>query len=243
MGSARLDSKHNLFQSGQGILEVIVTIGIGTIMILALVVLSVRANKSSDFSKASSQASLLAAQGIEIINNIKTANQADPSSPNPDFRQILQYGSCDGVIIPDTFYSWDDFYKNINVDDENTSLTCSENTGNKTISSLYGRAAVLHIPGPSCNPLWGPIPTWELHITSADGNTYLTGNCETLVKVDNIEFHRFIFVADTPLSSGGESNCNSTAGDWNVVKQFTVVVSWTDSTGTHQQTDTSCIGR
>ena len=73
MFPARLQSKENPSQSGQSLIEIIATIAIGTVLILALVALSVRSNSSSDFSKAQNQAANLASEGMEVIRSLKAA--------------------------------------------------------------------------------------------------------------------------------------------------------------------------
>lgn len=76
MFPAKAQATKKNFQTGQSLIEIIATIAIGTVLILALVALSVRANRSSDFSKAQSQASKLASEGLEVINYLRTTNGA-----------------------------------------------------------------------------------------------------------------------------------------------------------------------
>lgn len=232
MNPASFFSKHKLSQSGQGILEVIVTIGIGTIMILALVVLSIRANRSSDFSKASSQASSLAQEGMEAIKNLIKANTATQDSAG---NHQLQYSS-DCIAVPigtdsTGFGTWDQFW-NTDINDQNTA--CAK------VYPIFGRRGVLHTTTTTC----GYTPaTFQLHFANDDGSP-----CDN-VTVGTTTFIRDVYVADTPTrwTPAGKSNCNTNGdpdpaiGDWNKIKQFTVDVSWTDTTGTHHQTQTECI--
>lgn len=200
--SARLTRKN--FQNGQGILEVIVTIAIGTILILALVVLSVRSNRSSDFSKANSQALNLAAEGLEFIKNLKVNNTASLVKIRTD---------CLNADLPAT--NWIGLFA-ADVDDSCT---------------LQGRAGYLpSSPAPCTN-------TYRcLYFRNA-------ADVET-VTLNGRAFTRTVYIADTPTSSPpGKSNCNTTGADFAFIKQFTVVVSFTDSAGTHQSSQSSCITR
>lgn len=223
MSSAQLHSNPKISQGGQGIIEVIVTIGIGTIMILALVVLSVRTNRSSDFSKASSQASSLAAEGIEIINNLKEMNGTD-TVPTPD-KLLFRYNgpeiTCAGTANASDEVSWD-FLFTKNLDD----AACGSNPG---------RVGYI-VPSGLCT---GTTNNCIYFSDDATSSSYGS------IKVDSRIYTRQVFIADTPapLIGTGKSNCNVNASDWNLIKQFTVVVSWTDSSGTHNQTQVACYQR
>lgn len=205
MSSAQLKSKINFSQTGQGILEVIVTIAIGTIMILALVILSVRSNRASDFSKANSQASSLATQGLEIIRNIRSSGGT------------VNYNPCGGaLVLPST---WSNLY------------TVSDNLEDDTASI--------------CNQTYGMIANIPV---SSPGILYINNNTDTTtsdfqVSFGGRTFTRAVYIADTPTTAlpVGASNCNQSATDYQTLKQFTVVVSWTDSSGTHQSVQSACL--
>lgn len=211
-------------QGGQGILEVIVTIGIGTIMIMALVVLSIRTNRSSDFSKASSQASNLAAEGIEIINNLKEINGTDPTDPS---KLLFRYNNleigCSGNV-------------SALLDDHNWDFLFTKDIEDNSCGSNPGRVGYITPSG--CN-------STVYNCIYFGGNEASNGS----VIVDTRTYTREVFIADTPIAPSGKSNCNTNddtnpnVGDWDNIKQFTVVVSWTDSSGTHNQTQTACYQR
>ncbi len=225
MSSAQLHSNPKISQSGQGILEVIVTIGIGTIMIMALVVLSVRTNRSSDFSKASSQASSLASEGIEIITNLKEMNGTTPGGVR--LFTLDDIASCTGNSS--NLRSWDDLF-GIDINDN---ISCP--------AGSHGRVG--YIIEPSCNDVTN---TTFNCISFPTANPALGSEL-----VDTRTYIREVFIADTPVSSTppGKSNCNTNddtdpnVGDWDNIKQFAVVVSWTDSSGSHNQTQTTCLQR
>src|SRR3990172_5822778 len=102
MFPAKTQATKKNFQTGQSLIEIIATIAIGTVLILALVALSVRANRSSDFSKAQSQASKLASEGLEVVNYLRTTNAL------PDRMQYSgPAGNCVGVGGAQT--PWDQF--------------------------------------------------------------------------------------------------------------------------------------
>ncbi len=201
-------TKKQTFQSGQGILEVIVTIGIGTIMLLALVILSVQANRASDFSKANSQAANLASEGIEIIHNIKSRSFADSS-----LTAINYSGDCtSGVITPLT---WLQLYEQ---DLDETTIPCSDAT-NGALANIGNVSGY----------------TLDIQTTITASNVAFAGR----------NFTRAVYIADSP----GKSNCNQNIigqpgydTDFSTLKQFTVVVTWDDSSGTHQSTQSDCIG-
>lgn len=207
MFPARPHSKENPFQSGQSLIEIIATIAIGTVLILALVALSVRSNSSSDFSKAQDQAANLASEGMEIIRSIKASNAA-----------TIRYssGSCDTGTSP-TNYSWTDFFSLGDISPE-TGVGCD-----------FGRAGHLYAPGYSSCPAG---QNWCLQ--------FETGGAQTTPYEGRV-FTQTVYVADTPVASGGKSGCNANVNDYGLIKQFTVKVSWGDSSGSHNSTTTSCI--
>lgn len=295
MSSAQLKSKTNFSQTGQGILEVIVTIGIGTIMILALVILSVRTNRSSDFSKANSQAEALATEGLETIKNLRSTNiigalnhycETTPFDPNQD---LSSSSSCTGAWVQGTNpKSWSDFFAKVDLQDEKPNVTDWRYDNVFGHWSGYGYQAHLHtyttstfsvINDPSSAYTCSGGPPCDIQELVGDPAglpvAYNTG-CATIasgcidlhhdfggVLVGGRIFRRILFIADTPTNypSGcdpdltsnfgaqkcGMSHCNSTtwAGptptDWNAIKQFTVEVSWEDTSGHHAVTKSECI--
>lgn len=207
MSSAQLKSKANFFQTGQGIIEVIVTIAIGTILILALVVLSVRSNRSSDFSKANSQAYNLATEGLEFIKNLKNIN---------------------GVSGVDELFKLNE--------DCTTASTIERDWG-----GLFGVNVRDDISCPSPGKI-GYFVSTPSPCTTSLKCLYFDNSTPELVSLDGRTFTRTVYIADTPPGSGGVSYCNDASGnDWNKIKQFTVEVSFTDSSGTHSSTQSSCI--
>lgn len=204
MSSASPEVFRKKFQTGQSLIEIIATIAIGTVLILALVALSVRATRNSDFSKSQSQASKLASEGLEVVNYLRTTN----GLPNR-----LQYSgpAADCIGAGGAQTSWDVFFIQ-NIDDSGASC------------GTFGRRGVVHQLAPG---------DWRLHFSNdAYPSTFqVTQNGRT--------FTREVYVADSPP----KSTCNSNAVDFDDIKQFTVVVSWTDTTGDHQVTTTSCIQR
>lgn len=58
-------------QIGQGIIEIVVVLALASILILSLVALSVRSNRSANFSKAEDQAARLSQEGLEFIRNMR----------------------------------------------------------------------------------------------------------------------------------------------------------------------------
>jgi len=179
--------------NGQSLIEIIATIAIGTVLILALVALSVRSSSSSDFSKIQIQAARLASEGLEVVNYIKKSN-GNVSLTNCNF-------------VPDSSVSnWDSLFKT-NVDEN-----CTQ----------YGLPGILFQSGSG----------WEIKFNSSSGET---------IELNKRNFTRYIYVADTPTITGGKSNCNSVAGDYNRIKQFTARVVWSDSSGSHESITTSCI--
>lgn len=222
-------NKQFFSSKGQGILEVIVTIAVGTIMILALVVLAVRANKASDFSKDSSQASNIASTSLEITSNLKTTNLATLGNHQ------LQYDGC-GIPVPN-FITWDTFW-NTDINDEST--TCNDITG-AYVHPVYGRRGVIHLTySDSAEPYC--LTNDCIHISDDEYPRWY------IVKIGTREFINSLYVADTPTpdllpGSTGKSKCNITVNDYKEIKQFTIETSWTDSTGTHSQVQTRCIRR
>jgi hypothetical protein len=66
--------KHLFSDKGQTLIEVIAAIGIGSIIIVALLSLATRSNRNANFASTSSQATKLSQQGLEIIRNIDSVN-------------------------------------------------------------------------------------------------------------------------------------------------------------------------
>ena len=190
---------------------------------------------TSDFSKASSQASNLASEGIEIITNLKEMNGIDPNAPgtNKLFRLDLT-GNCSGSGTTDI--NWDELF-GVDISD----VSCA--------AGSFGRVGYIIN---SC-------ATDKSCISFKDSDEAFYAN----ESVDTRTYKREVFIADTPKNyplgatgpgscaefpnSCGRSNCNTDAdlvtGDWRTIKQFAVVVSWTDSSGTHNQTQTACLQR
>jgi len=62
----------NLFgKSGQTLLEVVVTIGISSIIILSIVALGITVQRNATFARTSTQASKLAEEGVELVRSIR----------------------------------------------------------------------------------------------------------------------------------------------------------------------------
>lgn len=64
-------------QKGQTLIEAIIAIAIGTLIIAAILGLATRSNRNANFARSSTQASKLSQQGLEIIRNIETVNEAN----------------------------------------------------------------------------------------------------------------------------------------------------------------------
>ncbi len=183
-------------QLGQSIIELVAVVAIGTILILALVALSTRANRGADFSKASNKASQLAAEGIEIVKSIKGANGS-----------VYYNAACDGSV--GTGYNWNSFF----------SLDINETACGDTL----GKKGYVILDAP------GGCPNWCMSL-----NSNITYPSYT---VDKRTFVRQVYVADTPPTS----QCNASGLDFNKIKQFTVLVSWSDPSGSHSSTNTTCL--
>lgn len=247
MSSAQLNLKIIFSQSGQGIIEVVVTMALATIIILTLVGLSIRTNRSSDFSAASSQASYLANSGIEIIKSLKTINGVNAAGEN--YMDIEQDPNNCQPTASGGKENWQQFMKFKLLD-----WSCpldpalgdhSQTTIQETIDqTVYGIPGVIHDSGTDV-PLLGA----KLHLAGDWDDDWAINTV-----VGGRTFRRRVFVADTPTTwctgaDCGKSKCNTNYdpnpnnGDWDDVKQFTVVVSWTDSSGTHKQVQSACITR
>jgi len=197
-------------QSGQTIIEIVAVIAIGSILIIALVALSVRANRGSEFSKVESQAAKLAAEGVEILRNIKAAN-------GTGVRYDL---NCSGVF--NTVYTWRDFFE---LDDGGGVRD------NCTANDTYGKIGKLGRNSVECD---SSTEAWCLTVGD--------GTAEQVALSGGRTFQRYVFVADTSTTESGKSVCNTAASlDWKKIKQFTVVVRWTDSSGDHEVTNITCI--
>ncbi|HSX58522.1 MAG TPA: hypothetical protein VLE47_04635 [Candidatus Saccharimonadales bacterium] len=223
---------------GQGIIELIVVLGLAAILILALVTLATRSNRGTTFSSASDQAARLSQEGMEKIHDVKLRN-ADAGSNG-----TIQVGDpvIDGgpVCFPldGPSFTWTDFF-NINVPDENPDPSCGR----------YGMKGFLHDIQALC-PVTAPDC---LHFT--DDNAWSVKHlqppcvgCPDLT-IGKRVFQRYIYVADTPANLGGKSICNSNNAadlvnygkDWKEIKQFSVEVTWTDSAGLHSKVTTECL--
>lgn len=208
-------------QKGQGLVEIIAAIAIGTVLILALVSLSVRANRSADFSKAEDQAAKLASEGIEVIQSVK-ADQRPHTAVH-----LYNSGSWK---LSDPGRNWNDIF--------DASINFDDNDGD------FGYAVHVHSSNPS-SP--------EYDITSCNLVPY--GWCLDLhsygdpITLSNRLFNRYIFIADTPVGTSdpnggtGKSKCNTSSTDYVTIKQFTVLVEWSDTSGTHQSISTNCLQR
>jgi len=200
MFPARPQIQNHSFQLGQSMIELIATIAIGTVLILALVALSVRSNSASDFSKAQSQAAGLASEGLEIINSIKASSESD----------TIRYSSssCSSGVGPSMnwlgLFAYDIIY-----------------------CPTYGRPGRLYTPTDLMRPC-SAANTWCLD---------LSGTGMEPITLEGRVFYRTVYVAD----SSGVSSCDPSSTDYSFIKQFTVVVSWTDSSGSHNSITTSCI--
>lgn len=220
------------FQRGQGLIEIIVAIGIGTILILALVSLSTRATRNSDVSRNQAQATRLASEGLEVIRSLKSNNGESSSGcdGDPDRCLVQLQDTCEEGVGFSSFINWQSFFST-NVADE---YLCGE----------YGLEGYLHykvslsvgqkiLGGDDINNDCLP---WCAHFTP-DGDVW--GE----VTIGNRTFSRKIYVADTSRLSGGKSDCNKVSGDHTQIKQFTVVLTWTDVAGPHEIVNSSCMTR
>lgn len=92
MPAFRIKKFSHINQAGQGIIEIVVVLALAAILILALVALSVRSNRSANFSKAEDQAARLAQEGQEILQDIrsnKSDNVLDFSGTRVDWNWIF----------------------------------------------------------------------------------------------------------------------------------------------------------
>lgn len=229
----------NLNTSGQGIIEIIATIAIAAVLILTVVTLSSKAIQNSNASKDAEVANRLATEGIEIVQNIRRTNAAETATS-------LQYYPCNdqSYTNPRTgslnwYYWWNEFYAlPFDVDDQINPSNCT--LARAEVNSLYGRKAVIHFyRAPPCGDAG-----FKIHIAQ-------DSSCSYDLVVGSKTFTRILYIADTPtfLPTGcnntsvfcGKSHCNQNATDYHKIKQFTVVVNWTDSIGDHDVVQSACI--
>lgn len=247
-------AKRSCYESGQTLIEVLAAVAIGVVVTVALVSLSSQALRTANFSKNSARATALADQGMEEIKHLRDTNALntidDPCAPNcsdPNDGVGIMFAptgggtNCKTKNASESFYTWESFYAEVNVDDADPTCT------------IYGEKGYIHPPLVSKNPLkhfvdseGNPIDigwtsSWALHFTDDDGWPPGDPYKWEEVPTENIIFRRFVYVADTPIVSGGKSSCNQTSDDWQQIKQFTVTVSWTDSSGIHDSVVTNCI--
>ncbi len=164
-------------QSGQGIIEIVVVLGLAAILILSLVALSVRSNRSANFSRAEDQAARFAQEGMEYIRNMRDYNTA-----------TITLASCS----PST--AWTCIFDEDFSGDKSAELTSS---------------------------------------TSLDFDSGLVEE----VLAGGRTFERRVTVRD----DGTDNPCNPSGVDSDKIKQFTVEVSWTDTSGPHASTTNSCL--
>lgn len=175
---------------GQTLIEIIIAIAIGTLVISSILALATRSNRNSNLARASSQASKLAEEGLEIIKNIKDQGR-DVIFPNvPTTNEVNWVGFYNTEDL-----SGDRFYHL----HEPTELECSGNE------------------------------SWCIHAETAVPET---------IDLDGQIFERVIMINDD-FGNG----CNDNITDPREIKQFSVVVTWTDPVGEHEQRVVTCIRR
>lgn len=207
----KLFSKPPSNRLGQGLIEIIVAIAIATLLILALVSLSTRATRNSDIAKGKDQASKLAAEGMEVIRNLKT-------SGIDSLRYAATAGCTGSSSGPGSEITWAGLFGN--------------NVPDPSCSNSLGRPGYFVAPGVDGCPA-----EWCLRFSDSD-------SASAQVPVGNRTYTRTAYVADTPsILAGGKSSCNvdPADNDWGGIKQFSVVVDWTDVGGAHQIVNTNCI--
>ncbi len=123
--------------------------------------------------------------------------------------------ACDAAI--GTGYTWSTFFTQ---DITGSEYTCGDAFGKK--------GYVVYDPAGGC-------PNWCMSFNSRANAANVTD-----ITVDNRTYIRQVYVSDTPVPSG-KSNCNAGSGDWNKIKQFVVVVTWNDTTGSHEATNSTCL--
>ncbi len=256
----------NFFKNslGQGIIEIIVVLALAAILILALVALGVRSNRSTTFSKTSDQAARLSQEGIEIVKDIRKVGAGavtgfcitGATSISPTAQSAAACGAntwVDGATVQKT---WSELY-NYNLQDEQEADV--DHTFHDIFGSYsgYGWQTHLHYydgtstAGTAINdPAQGNYGGGNIQpkVTAPDGGCGVTVSwCVDLqrdvggVELNGRIFRRFIYLADTPAIMGGHSHCNSTATDWHEIKQVTSLVTWADSSGEHQKASTICL--
>lgn len=170
-------------QNGQGIIEIVVVLALAAILILSLVALSVRSNRSANFSKAEDQAARISQEGMEILRNLR----------------------------------------------DQASGTVYDNSG--TLRDWY----------------W--IFTQDL--SGDEIASFCSSSCINLsldsdnINLDNRDFTRRIIIRDDVSAANNPCNINGNpspvTGDWDEIKQFTVEVSWEDTSGIHTTSTNSCL--
>ena len=176
---------------GQTLIEMIIAIAIGTLVISSILALATRSNRNSNLARASSQASKLAEEGLEIIKNIKFQG-IEVIFPNP---------------APITVVNWVGFY---------------------ITQDLIGDQ-FYHLHEPNAGPDCSSTESWCFHIGTAVPET---------IDLDGQIFERVVIINDD-LGNG----CNDVIIDPHEIKQFSVVVTWTDPVGEHEQRVVTCIRR
>lgn len=166
------------YQSGQGVIEIVVVLALAAILILSLVALSVRSNRSANFSKAEDQAARLSQEGMETIRSLRD--------------QSLDIQDNSSAVV-----GWDwVFDQNFSVDE--SAGFCGE------------RCLDFSLSGDS-------------------------------ITLDGRIFNRTITVRDNPDPTN--NSCNISGTDWTDIKQFTVEVTWEDTSGSHTSASNSCLRR
>ena len=165
-------------QSGQGIIEIVVVLGLAAILILSLVALSVRSNRSANFSKAEDQAARFSQEGMEYLRNMR-------------------------------------------------------DSGTATVNNLSGCAPVNN---------WTCIfphtfSTGEVARFTSGTTIIFDGTHESFASGGR-NFERWVVIRDDV--SAADNPCNL-GGDAARIKQFTVAVSWSDTSGVHTSTTNSCL--
>ncbi|HSX58520.1 MAG TPA: hypothetical protein VLE47_04625 [Candidatus Saccharimonadales bacterium] len=276
-----------LNKKGQGIVELIVVIALASILIIALVALATRSNRSTSFSKTQDQAARLAQEGIELIKNIRAKNAVgainhycENAPGNSGIGEPTDPNSCIGtnVWIDGAIQtrSWSDLYTRNFPDDQAFKVDfVQDDPLFMNHPTNYGWQAHFHqkVAGPvtlildptytayaNAHGTAGPQYTQAQVTSDGAGCATTVSWCIDLhhnpegVTLNGRLFRRWVYIADTPPNlpaacTGevcGKSRCNATSGadfgnDWKSVKQFSVLVTWDDQSGSHQQVSSVCL--
>ncbi|MEX0616787.1 MAG: prepilin-type N-terminal cleavage/methylation domain-containing protein [Candidatus Woykebacteria bacterium] len=227
-------------KKGQTLIEVLIALAVGAIFITAILGLATRSNRNANFARNQEQASKLGQQGIEIVRNIKALNDPRAIIPRKDGAPCNQLTNFNGLFecdLPDTPCG-------SHCDDP--PLTNFVSTSDNYVNPSYGLRYAFHVSGdPTYLPAL-PCRTDEANIAPenipASSSWCIHGNGDDqkdfLINIGGVTYTTGLFIADTPPVS----KCNQNA-NFRHIKQFTIVVKWTDQAGTHRKSDVSCIGK